>query len=227
MSGAVVVPSPERPKPTRVVFFIDGQNLYHRSKECFGPGWVHPMKLAQHMIAEDLAQKGAADRVLAQVRYYTGIHNRSRRPEQAETTQRRLAAWQADGCYTESIRLRYDNDGRAREKGIDVRIALDLIRLARKGLYDVAVIVSEDSDLDEAARDVLELRDHERWIAVENVLPWSEQRRPRWLPSVARHRPFKEDVFHATLDSRDFSLPATGKRKQLSLDDVPPGATRG
>jgi hypothetical protein len=43
----------------------------------------------------------------------------------------------------------------------------------RKGLYDVAIVVSEDSDLNEAVSDVYELRDHERWVAVENALPWS------------------------------------------------------
>lgn len=45
---------------------------------------------------------------------------------------------------------RYDGNGVGREKGVDVRIALEMARLGRKGLFDGAVVVSEDSDLDEA-----------------------------------------------------------------------------
>jgi hypothetical protein len=54
----------------------------------------------------------------------------------------------------------------------------------RKGRYEVAVTVSENSDLDEAARDVLELRDHGRWVALENVLPLA-CRRDQMVPRTA------------------------------------------
>ena len=77
---------------------------------------------------------------------------------------RRLIAYESAGVRTLRFPLRYNADGRAREKGVDVRLALDLFRLGSKGLYDVAIIVSEDSDLDPAAQDVYSLRDAERWI---------------------------------------------------------------
>jgi uncharacterized LabA/DUF88 family protein len=37
------------------------------------------------------------------------------------------------------------------EKGIDVRIALDVVRHARENKFDVAVIFSQDQDLSEVA----------------------------------------------------------------------------
>jgi len=40
------------------------------------------------------------------------------------------------------------------EKGIDVRIALDIIRLAHRGEYEVALVFSQDQDLSEAAEEV-------------------------------------------------------------------------
>jgi len=38
----------------------------------------------------------------------------------------------------------------AEEKGIDVRIAIDLIRLAHGAVYDVAILMSQDQDLAES-----------------------------------------------------------------------------
>ena len=40
------------------------------------------------------------------------------------------------------------------EKGIDVRIALDVIRLAHRREYDVAVVLSQDQDLAEVAEEI-------------------------------------------------------------------------
>jgi uncharacterized LabA/DUF88 family protein len=37
------------------------------------------------------------------------------------------------------------------EKGIDVRIAIDIIRMAQKGEYDIALLFSQDQDLSEVA----------------------------------------------------------------------------
>lgn len=204
------MPAPVRPRPTRVVFFVDGQNLYHRCREHFGWPWAHPLKLGEALVDEDTATYGRNSHVLAGVRYYTGIHDPNRRSRLHAEMERRLEAYRRDGVLTVAIPLRYDQDGRAREKGVDPRITLDLIRLAWKGLYDVAVIVSEDSDLDEAAKDVYELRDDERWIAVENALPWSPSgsgpRPPRWLSSVHRRRPITRAVFEKVRDDTDYSV---------------------
>ena len=40
------------------------------------------------------------------------------------------------------------------EKGIDVRIAIDVIRMAHHADYDVAIIFSQDQDLSEVAREI-------------------------------------------------------------------------
>jgi uncharacterized LabA/DUF88 family protein len=40
------------------------------------------------------------------------------------------------------------------QKGVDTRLVLDLVRLAQRGAYDVAVLVAGDRDLAEAVRAV-------------------------------------------------------------------------
>ena len=42
----------------------------------------------------------------------------------------------------------------AEEKGVDVRIAIDVIRMAHHQEYDVALIFSQDQDLSEVADEV-------------------------------------------------------------------------
>lgn len=191
---------PARPVPIRVVLFIDGQNLYHRCKDHFGWPWIDPRALGEALVEEDRARYGANSHVLAGVRYYTGIHDPTRRPKDHAAMARRLEAYRRAGVQVFPITLRYDADGRGREKGVDVRIALDLTRLGTKGLYDVAIIVSEDSDLDEAAKEVYALRDEERWVAVENALPWTPHAHVRWLPSVRRHRRITSELFERVRD---------------------------
>lgn len=61
-----------------------------------------------------------------------------------------------------------------REKGIDVRLALDVVRLAREGAYDVAVTFSQDQDLSEVADEVKQISiAQERWIKIACAFPAS------------------------------------------------------
>jgi uncharacterized LabA/DUF88 family protein len=51
------------------------------------------------------------------------------------------------------------------EKGIDVRIALDVVRLAHRRIYDIALVFSQDQDLSEVTEAVRVIaREQNRWI---------------------------------------------------------------
>ena len=83
------------------------------------------------------------------------------------------------GCHVFARQLRYphgwpDNaDGQGpQEKGIDVRMALDIALLAYRGEYDVAIICSGDTDLIPAIEEVL---DGEGSARVE-VAGWRSER---------------------------------------------------
>jgi hypothetical protein len=61
-----------------------------------------------------------------------------------------------------------------RERGIDVRIALDVVRLARSGALDVALVFSQDQDLSEVANEVRGIaREQGRWIKMACAFPVS------------------------------------------------------
>lgn len=60
------------------------------------------------------------------------------------------------------------------EKGIDIRIALDVVRMAREQSFDVALIFSQDQDLSEVADEVRSIsRQQNRWIKVACAFPIS------------------------------------------------------
>jgi hypothetical protein len=60
------------------------------------------------------------------------------------------------------------------EKGVDVRLALDVVRMARENRYDVALIFSQDQDLSEAAAEVKAISAQQaRWIKVACAFPLS------------------------------------------------------
>jgi uncharacterized LabA/DUF88 family protein len=100
---------------------------------------------------------------LAEVRFYTGVPDRNDNAAWSHFWAAKLARMGREGVITYTRALRYRNqtvalrDGRehtilvAQEKGIDVRVALDLVALAHRGAYDVALVFSQDQDLTEAA----------------------------------------------------------------------------
>ena len=58
------------------------------------------------------------------------------------------------------------------EKGIDLRIGLDVVRMARNNQLDVAVIFSQDQDLAEVAEDIRDIaRSEQRWIKIVSAFP--------------------------------------------------------
>jgi hypothetical protein len=61
---------------------------------------------------------------------------------------------------------------RREEKGIDVRIALDVVRMAHRHELDVALIFSQDQDLAEVAREIRTIaQEQNRWLKIASAFP--------------------------------------------------------
>ncbi|CAN5525047.1 hypothetical protein BH20VER3_BH20VER3_00030 [soil metagenome] len=60
------------------------------------------------------------------------------------------------------------------EKGTDVRLAIDIIRLAHRGVFDVALVFSQDQDLSEVADEIrIVAGEQNRWIKMASAFPTS------------------------------------------------------
>lgn len=157
---------------TRVVVYVDYQNVQYCARDMFWPavpapprtaGHVDPLKLGNLLCR--LGQPGDPERVLAGVRVYRGQPIAGRSREKARRFyDRQVSSWrQAPGVEVFTRPLRYHRaknpDGTeywaAREKGVDVLMALDISIGARSDLFDVAIIASADTDLIPALEDAL------------------------------------------------------------------------
>ncbi len=204
--------SPIEPRDKRAVVFVDGQNLFHAAREAFG--YTYPncdvLSLARHICE-------AKGWTLTQVRFYTGIPDLADNPFWHRFWEAKLRAisWQGVHVYSRSLRYRNKTvklpDGTAytflvgEEKGIDVRIALDVIRMAHRREYDVAVIFSQDQDLSEVAEEIRTIaREQDRWIKVACAFPFSPTTRNRRGIEKTDWIRIDRATYDACLDRRDY-----------------------
>jgi hypothetical protein len=124
------------------------------------------------------------------------------------------------GVLVTTRKLRYqeelvvDGSGHSRklvtchEKGIDVRLALDLVKCARTRQFSVAVLFSQDQDLSEVVDEVREIA-HEQGREIRICCAFPSGPRASARRGVDRTDWFRmDDVFYnACLDPRDYRPP--------------------
>ncbi|WP_415855218.1 NYN domain-containing protein [Sinomonas sp. G460-2] len=130
----------------RVAVLVDYENMNRRARSLFGgsgPRDIPPRLLAETVIARRTNKGFRCE--LVKVLVFRG------RPGEGQPGRARFcvrdAEWKKDPLIeTHYIELHYSR-GTAREKGVDVALALGAARVASSGEIDVVVIASEDSDL--------------------------------------------------------------------------------
>jgi len=139
----------------RVCIFVDGSNFYHAVREAGLPVAVDFAKLAIEL--------AGTDRRLVHTYYYNTPLIRPRqddpafaaKEEQCRGQQRFFDALRFVPNLTfRAGRFQRLPDGDQVEKGVDVALAVDLVALAFKDRYDVAVLVSSDADFKHAIETV-------------------------------------------------------------------------
>ena len=172
---------------TPTIVLIDGQNLYHLARKAWASGPKSPYiwpsydveKLAHALVSR------IPGRNLEEIRFYTGVPDPSIGPSQL--------FWH--GFWSNKIRyLRsrevYVYRGRVnagmQEKGVDVSLAVDLVRATYDRLYEAAIIVSQDSDFGPAVRLAKEIAKAQgRWLTFESCFPFGPRRvSPRGVPGT-------------------------------------------
>jgi uncharacterized LabA/DUF88 family protein len=203
---------PPEPALKRTVVFVDGQNLFHAVREAFG--YTYPnydiRALAEHVCADQGWQ-------LSQARFYTGIPDAHDDPRWHDFWSAKLAVMGRQETRVFSRSLRYRNrtvhlpDGTTHvflageEKGIDVRIALDVIRLAHRAEYDVALVMSQDQDLSEVAEEIRTIaREQNRWIKIACAFPSSPTSRNRRGIDKTDWIKIDRATYEQCLDRRDY-----------------------
>lgn len=170
---------PVEPSPRRAIAFIDGQNLFHAARETFGHTYPN---YDVRCLAERLCR--GQNWQLAGVCFYTGVPSKEDNDSLNHFWAGKLAVMGRQGVrvFTRPVRyhirrVRLPNGANATyragvEKGIDVRIAIDVLRMAQRDEYDVALILSQDQDLSEVVREIPRVaREQKRWIRIACAFP--------------------------------------------------------
>jgi len=162
--------------PLRTVLFFDGQNLYHGAKDAWAPvphspGNVYAWPSYDVESISSWLVSRKAGRRLQQVRFYTGVPD----PHRGNVEEFWHGFWTnklrhlgSRGVYVYRGRV---NAG-GQEKGVDVSLAIDLIRLTYESAYDVAIILSQDADFIPAVKLAKEIAHSQgRQIGIECAYP--------------------------------------------------------
>ena len=135
--------------------FIDGSNFYFRLKDLVFTLGVQLNLLDFHF--RHFLEWLVKPHELIEVRYYVGAVKRqnSDKSERMFADQQRLLArlQQQDVSVTLGQLIRHP-DKSYHEKGVDVRLAVEMIRFAREGKFDRAYLISSDTDLVAAVEEV-------------------------------------------------------------------------
>jgi uncharacterized LabA/DUF88 family protein len=129
----------------RVAIFIDGSNLYHALQNNFGR---HDLN---YELFTDKLRNG---RRLYRTYYYNVLQDPSQRPEGSRDQQDFLEVLRKTPYLEMRLGGTKTSQGTTVEKGIDVTLATDLVDLAWRDYYDVALIVSGDADFAYAVQTV-------------------------------------------------------------------------
>ena len=207
-------PINQPPTPLKAISFIDGQNLYRSAKRVFGCIYPNydPQKLAQQVCSNQGWQ-------LVETRFYTGFPNASEDPFWNHFWRAKFAQMKRDRIYVFARDLRYQSESVTlpngqehlvrirKEKGIDVRIAIDVIRLAHQRAYDVALIFSQDQDLSEVAEEIRTIaQEQNRWIKVASAFPFAAIPKIRGINKTDWIK-IDKATYDLCIDPRDYRPP--------------------
>lgn len=216
------------PASKRVIAFVDGQNLTYAIKEGFYKSYpdFDPKLLAELVCSRH------KDWTLSRIQFYTGVHTEKGNSFWHTFWTKKLLGMARKGIGTFSKPLHYRTktvrlrDGSAedlfvgQEKGVDIRIALDVIRAVRLNECDVVLLFSQDTDFAELAIEIKSLSSAEgRWIKICSAFPIGPgTENKRGIPNTDWELIFHED-YQKCLDPNDYRVKLPDSGVSLFPDD--------
>lgn len=136
--------------------FIDGGNFYFKLKELTSK--LDKKYSLLEFNFRQFAKWLVGYNKLIEIRYYIGAVKRQLNNQKSEKMyadqQRLLRKLQKQDIIVALGQLIRHPDKSYHEKGVDVRLAVEMIRFAREDKYDIAYLVSSDTDLVAAVEEV-------------------------------------------------------------------------
>ncbi len=135
----------------RVAIFIDGSNLYHALRSNLGRSDLNFI---------EFVSKLCGYRRLFRTYYYNVLQNQIQRPDGYREQQEFLDILRKTPYLEVRLGSTKMTQGIPVEKGIDIMLATDLLYFAWNDFYDIAVLVSGDSDFAYALQAIKNMGKH-------------------------------------------------------------------
>lgn len=138
----------------RVAVFIDGSNFYFKVKSLV-PRKMDLLHYRYRDLVKDLLDK---DESLSYIGYYIGVvrdngkYKNSDKAHELRKQQQRLFDQLGHQKITVVRGYLLEREGKFFEKGVDVRLAIDIVGMAFDKQYDTAYVISSDTDMIPAIR---------------------------------------------------------------------------
>jgi len=152
----------------KIFVFIDGSNFYFKLKEM-----SQKLNKRYSLLSfrfRDFCQWLVGENELVEIRYYLGAINRERNNEKSEkmyaNQQKLIGKLQQQKINITMGQLIKHPDKTYHEKGVDVRLAVEMIRFARENKYDTAYLISSDTDLVPAVEEVRALGKEVNYVGI-------------------------------------------------------------
>ena len=193
----------------KTIVFFDGQNIYHSAKDAWrlksnAGTYVYTWPSYDvEVLAKTLVSK-TTGRALSQIRFYTGVPRQDQNAQWYEFWHRKIGYLESQGIEVYRGRINQAQQ----EKGVDVKIAIDLIRLTYEKQYEVAIIVSQDRDFVPAIRLAKEIaKDQNRQLVFEShFVVGTGSDSDRGIPGTT-WKPIDKTTYDACLDPCDYRTP--------------------
>lgn len=136
----------------RVCVFIDGSNFYHGTKHHLGKTNIDFNKLSLVLCTPQ--------RELVRTYYYNAPVNQEDNEEMYKSQQRFFNELKKLPDLQLRLGRLEHSDGGVHEKGVDIYLAVDMLRYAYNDIYDIAILISSDGDFSEAVNALKDLGKH-------------------------------------------------------------------
>lgn len=150
----------------RCFIFIDGSNFYRAARLLINNKSTSLLKFDYSGFSKFLCK---GDEIVG-IRYYIGAVKRLNEKSEIlyADQQRTIAFLQKHSIKVVLGTIIQHPDKTFHEKGVDVRLAVEMIRFARLNEYDKAILISSDTDLVPAVEEVRSFKKEVKYVAFPN-----------------------------------------------------------
>lgn len=149
----------------RVAIFVDGGGYFYVRNEV-------RKKYGKQLDFGKFCSKVCGDRELLRAYFCNALPSQAKEPGSYRDSMsfmnrlERIPYVQTSKSY-----LMYPPDGgKPVQKGVDMRVAMHMLKQAYNNAYDVAILVCGDSDLEEVVNTVKDLGKHVEYVCCRNVM---------------------------------------------------------